>query len=129
MTTRPNRNYSNPPVDSELYFSNGQTVTADAASTSHYDAKAANCFPSCNLVLDLSGIGAGEALTVTVEQDDNASFSSPVTVLNLGTFNATTPTEPIIVPLSNTLITERYVRLYYDVTSGDSIPVNAWLTV
>lgn len=125
----PNANYHNPPVDAALYFSDAQTVTSTGASTNYFDFKAANCFPSqAVLVLQLSGIGSGESIAVKVQSDDNSSFSTPTDVLTIGTYTST-PSGDILIPLSNLQITERYVRLYYTVSSGDSIPVTAFLSL
>ena len=122
----PNPNYHNPPLDANLYYSDPQTVTTSAASENYLDHKAANCFPSCDLVLILSGIGTGEQVTVKLQSDDNSSFSSATDVLTLGTWTST-PSAPLIFPLDNSLVTERYTRLYYTTTSGDSIPITAYL--
>lgn len=125
----PNANYHNPPVDANLYFSNNQSVTADAASTSKYDSKGANCFPkNAVLVIQPVTLGAGEELAISLRQDSDSGMGSPTTILTLTNLTASTTT-PTIIPLSNVTLTERYVDLYYDCTSGDTIPVTAFLSI
>lgn len=123
-----NANYHNPPLDTALYFSNAQTVTSTGASTSYIDFKAANCFPAdATLVLLITGVSSGESIAVKVQSDDNSSFSTPTDVTTIGTYTST-PAGTLLFPLSNLNITERYVRLYYIVSTGDSIPVTAFLS-
>lgn len=123
------QNYLNPPVDARTYFSNPETVTADGGSESYFDAGGVNCFPGqAFLVIEPFTVDSGESITIKVQMDDNSSFSSATDVLTVGVFTST-QTKQTVVPLSNTRITERYTRLYYDVTTSDSIVMTSYLTV
>lgn len=123
--------YLNPPVDANLYLSAAQSVTADAYSTVKYDTKAAGCFPmSAALVIEPFTVGTGESITITARQSANADMSSPDDIQVVGSYTAGNgPTEQVVVPLSNFNITKRYFALYYDVSSGDTIPLTAYLTL
>ena len=118
-------------LNQELLFSDAQAITADAASTNTIDLgqQGTPYGDAAALALDL---GRGEpltllfqvveafntltSLTISVQTDDNTGFSSARTVwshtillANL-TVGRRLPFE--IMPQE---LTERYVRLYYDV--------------
>lgn len=121
-----NNAYINPPVDDRLYLSEAQTVTSDAKSTNTLDFKGAGLFPmQAYLVIEPITLGTGEALSVQVRQSANSNMGSSDT---LQTIAMATTTEQTIIPLSNTQMNKQYFDLYYDVSTGDSIPVTAYLT-
>lgn len=121
-----NNAYINAPVDDRLYLSEAQTVTSDTLSTNTLDFKGAGLFPmQAFLVIEPVTLGTGEALSVQIRQSANSNMSSADT---LQTITFTTTTEQTVIPLSNTYIGKRYFALYYDVSTGDSIPVTAYLT-
>lgn len=121
-----NNAYINAPVDDRLYLSEAQTVTADALSTNTLDFKGAGLFPmQAFLVIEPVTLGTGESLTVKVQKSANSNMSSADDVQSI-VFSSTT--EQTVIPLSNTNIDKRYFALYYDVSTGDSIPVTAYLT-
>jgi hypothetical protein len=119
-------------VDNTLVFSDGQAITADARSTNVVDIGAAGTSPGHAAAVPRD-IGKGYAipivvniteafntltsLTVSLQTDDNAGFSSPKEVasrtyllaeLTLGarlSFPASLPEG----------VDERYLSLYYDV--------------
>jgi hypothetical protein len=120
-------------VDNTLVFSDSQAITADAGSTNVIDIGAAGtAFGAAAPVYRDIGIGSEipilvtvteafntlTSLTVSVQTDDNAGFSSPKEVasktfllaqLTLGA-KLSFPAE---LPEGTD---ERYVRLFYDVT-------------
>lgn len=124
-------------LDMNTLFSDDQAITADAASTNYMDLKAAATPPGAPASLGRK-IGGGndipiliqvtadfascDSLTVSIEVDDNTSFSSARKV-------AATPAVPVaslvagyqfpIVTIPNT-VDERYVRLHYDVGGSNA---------
>ena len=111
-------------IDAQNLFSEDQTVTASAASTNLIDLNAAgdlgageNLYIRCHVVSAL--VGAGAAMTIKVQTDDNASFSSATDGQTIGTFAAVAAAGTILTArIAPGTITERYVRLYYTVAGG-----------
>jgi len=123
--------------DNTLLFSSGQAITASAASTNSIDLGATGT-PVGGSALTRD-IGAGEeieisvlvtevfatltSLTVTIETDDNSSFSSATTRYSSGAIAAATLVAgyqfkvPAHFPLGTN---ERYVRLYYTVAGSNA---------
>lgn len=68
----------------------------------------------------LTDSGSDSTVTVALEQDDNTSFSSATAVQTLCTIAATaaigTKYYAVIAP---GIITERYIRVYYTMVTGD----------
>lgn len=124
-----NKPFINPPVDSRLYLSNAQTVTANGKSTNTYDAKAAYCFPKgAYLVIEPVTLGTGESITITPQQDTASDLSSSPSTVGQAQALTSSTTSQTIIPLSNNQITQRYFGLdFSNVGTGDSIPVTAYL--
>lgn len=115
-------------IDNALMFSNRQSITADGASTNYIDLS------------NLINLGTGEPVAVVVcvdvvtsgtinfivQTDNNTSFSSPTAIAQTGNV---TPSDNsrIVIPIPPGSATERYMRLFYDWTSG-SFSVTAFIT-
>ena len=116
-------------LDAELEFSSAQAVTAAAASTNYYDMGAVcgigvgeEIYIRVGVVTTMDDSGDDSTLAVTLETDDNTSFSSAATVATLVTIPAVTVagTEYYIkVPIGTTVPYERYIRLYYTPANGN----------
>lgn len=124
-------------IDGSIIFSNNQAITGDAVSTNSYDSQAMGT-PVGNagaLVFDLGNsdiqllVQVTEAfntltsLTVTLEMDDNSSFSSPTTIATSGAVPLASLVQgfrfPTFTPEIPEGATERYFQLRYDVTGTD----------
>lgn len=122
-------------LDNTLIFSDGQAITADAGSTNVIDLKATGTpygasaalardigKSSCGIPLNIVVTEAFNnltSLTISLQVDDNAAFSSPKTVavsdaIPLASLVAGfRPSFPDYIPEG---ANEQYMRLYYDVT-------------
>lgn len=134
-------------LDENTLFSEDQAVTASAASTNYMDLGASATPPGAPAALG-NKIGGGNdiplvisvtedfatltSLTVTIEVDDNTSFSSARTVASTGAI----PVAELVAGYITSLtvlphtIDERYMRLYYTVGGSNATAgkVNASLT-
>ena len=64
--------------------------------------------------------GSDSTMTLTVETDDNTSFSSATTVQTIGTFAATSAAgTKLSVALQVSDLYERYIRVKYTVANGN----------
>lgn len=115
-------------LDAQLLFSESQAVTASAASTNIYDASAArnigvgeDMYVLCICTVAMTDGSSDSTVTVTLETDDNAAFSSPaLAVQTVGVFAALSAVGTKFVRrLSTTGLTERYIRGYYTVANGN----------
>lgn len=123
-------------IDSTLLFSDGQAITADAASTSIVDLGATGT-PYGHLGALIRDVGKGQAIplliTVTetfnnltsmqilIQTDDNSSFSSATTVAETPAIPQASLVAGYQVPFPNVIaegVKERYVRIYYDITGA-----------
>lgn len=112
-------------LDSKLKVSDAQAVTASAASTSYIDRGAAgDVGNSCPLYLlitvNIAAAAAGAAtVNFQLQCDDNSSFSSAKTVIQTDAIAKADLIvgKQIVLPLPPGL-DERYLRLYYLVTTG-----------
>lgn len=121
-------------IDSTLLFSDGQAITADAASTNVIDLGAPGT-PAGHLGALVRDVGKGEeipllitvtetfnnltSLQILIQTDDNPSFSSATTVAETPAIALASLVAGYQVPFPNVLaegVKERYVRLYYDIT-------------
>lgn len=114
-------------------FSDGQAVTADAASTNYWDF-GANGTPKGNAGALVGDVGNSEleimvvvteafnnltSLQLSIQMDDNTSFSSATTLALGGAIPLASLVKgykfraPCGIPQG---ATERYIRLYYDIT-------------
>jgi hypothetical protein len=112
-------------IDRQNLFGQDQTVTTSAATTDYIDLGAARDIGNGErpeiLVLctqDVTAAGAA-TVTVTLQTDDNSSFSSPVNLvlsdaISKASLVAGTEVLRVAVPYG----TERYLRLFYTVSTG-----------
>lgn len=112
-------------IDRQNLFGQDQAVTASAASTDYIDLGAARDIGNGErpeiLVLCTQDVTAAGAATVTValQSDDNASFSSPVNlVLSDATPKASLVAGTEVLRVAVPYGTERYLRLFYTVGTG-----------
>lgn len=124
-------------LDEQTLFSDDQAVTATAASTNYMDLKAPSTPPGAPAALS-NNLGGGNdmqllvqvtadfatltSLTVTVETDDNSSFSSAATIASSPAIAAASLVAGYIFPLAHIPMTgmERYVRLKYTVGGSNA---------
>lgn len=140
--------------DLQTQFSSAQAITASAASTNYIDL---NSIKNIGVGQDLNLVaivttaftdsGSDSTVTISVQTDDNSSFSSAATLLTLNTLAAltaagTTRIAKLPQLASGSLTTtsaggyERYMQLYYTVANGNlttgaitaflSLDVQAW---
>lgn len=124
-------------LDENTLFSDDQAITASAASTNYMDLQAGSTPPAAPAAL-VQKIGGGNdiplliqvteafatltSLTVTIQVDDNTSFSSATTVASSHAVPAASLVAGYqfpLVTLPNT-VNERYVRLYYTVGGSNA---------
>lgn len=107
-------------LDKDLQFSSAQAVTSDGtnASTNYIDlgvARNIGTGEDMEIIVQITTVmvGAG-TIVVTVQTDDNTSFSSPTTVQTIGTFPATSAVGTMLsAKLQPSPLWERYIRLFY----------------
>ena len=115
-----------PIMDKSLLFSDRQAITATAASTNLVDLGAARNFKGGEMVPITIAITESfntlTSLTISVETDDNAAFSSATTVMTFPTITLTNlqagdpQPPPYHIPWQ---VAERYLRLKYTVVGTD----------
>lgn len=124
-------------LDENTLFSDDQAITATAASTNYMDLQAGSTPPAAPAAL-VQKIGGGNdipllvqvtadfatltSLTVSIEVDDNTSFSSATTVASTHAVPAASLVAGYQFPLvtiPNT-VNERYVRLKYTVGGSNA---------
>jgi uncharacterized protein YdbL (DUF1318 family) len=113
--------------DAHNQFSSAQAVTATAASTNLIDLGAIrNMGVGENLYLvvvcttAMTDAGSDSTLAVTVETDDNSSFSSATTTQTIGTFAAVSAAgTKLVARIQPDQMNERYVRLKYTPANGN----------
>jgi len=131
-------------MDASLLFSDGQAVTATAASTNVIDLGATGTIFGASSAV-VRDIGAGSrvplvitvtesfnnltSIIVTIETDDNSSFSSATTVWTSPTYTLAQLATgakyllPDVIPVG---VNERYVRLKY--TLAGTTPTTGKIT-
>lgn len=108
-------------IDSYLKLAAEQAVTASAATESYIDLKAAGDAIDAMLLMlkvDTSADSSGDAATVTlaIQTDDNASFSSPTTLATTGALAEAVLTSGTAVFLTMPKVgLQRYLRGYFTV--------------
>ena len=111
-------------IDKQQLFSDEQAITATANSTNVIDLGAADMDAGTPLhilaqVTEAFTAAGAATLTVTLETDDNDSFSSATTLLSTAAIGKATLVAGYQLPISflpeNV---ERYVRLVYTVATG-----------
>jgi hypothetical protein len=119
-------------LDGQLEFSDSQAVTATAVSTNSVDlgpispnlnvaiGTGENLFIRVANTVAMTDSGSDSTVTVTLETDDNAAFSSPTVVQTIGVFPAVSPAGTIrIARLVAGVDYERYIQLRYTVAGGN----------
>ena len=112
-------------IDRQNLFGQDQAVTASAATTDYIDLGAARDIGNGErpeiLVLCTQDVTAAGAATVAVamQTDDNSSFSSPINlVLSDPIPKASLIAGAQVLRVAVPYGTERYLRLFYTVTTG-----------
>lgn len=114
-------------TDSALVFSSSQAVTASAASTDYLDLGAIrdigtgeNLYLVVSCTVAMTDSGSDSTVTVTIETDDNSSFSSATAAQTIGTFAAVSAVgTKLVARLQPFKINERYARVYYTLANGN----------
>ena len=114
-------------LDKELVFSDSQAVTAAAASTNVLDLSAVrnvgvgeNLYLVVACTVAMTDGSSDSTLAVTIETDDNESFTTAVARQTVGTFAALSAIGTrYIVRLQPEVLNERYMRVYYTPASGN----------
>lgn len=106
----------------------GQAITASAASTDLIDLRSARQLAAGReiwievlLTVAMTDAGSDSTVTITVETDDNAAFSSPTTaVQTLAVYAAVSAAGTMRkIPLTIFATLERFVRLQFTVANGN----------
>ena len=115
-------------LDAHNLFSDAQAVTAAAASDNYYNMGLAGrkigvgepLFIVVQCDVAMTDGSSDSTLAVTLQQDDNTSFTSATDVQTIGTFAATSAIGTrIVAPINPGVVTEQYVRLYYTPANGN----------
>lgn len=112
-------------LDRQNKVSDAQALTATAASTDFIDLgierRIGTGEPMCFVVsCDVAMGGTSPTLTIAVQSDDNAGFSSAATVVAHPQLSALPAGARVVIPLAPGALTERFVRLNY--TLGGTSP-------
>ena len=121
-------------MDQDLLFSDAQAVTATAASTNYYDTGplftgntgrdlgVSEMYVSISVDVAMTDSGSDSTIAVSLETDDNTSFSSASTVATLVTIPALTAAGTkyfVRLPIATTVPYERYIQLRYTAANGN----------
>jgi len=121
-------------LDVNLQFSNSQALTVDADSTNYYDATTDRDIgvgePMAVVVYAESAFGGTTpTIAVSIETDDNTSFSSGTVLTTSQAYTPATLTaaaDKIVIPLP--MNNERYIQLNYDMSgTSPTLTVSAYL--
>lgn len=126
-------------IDAFALFSNDQAITADAASTDHYDLQEVRDLgPGCPLWVVITITETFDNLTslaINLRVDDNDSFSSPTIIAGTGSIAAASLVAgarfAIAIPPNGIAVGgEQYMHVYYDVigTNPANGKVHAYLS-
>lgn len=119
-------------MDNTLVFSNGQKITATAASTNKVDQLAAgDAFAALWLVVDVKEAFTNlTSLTIGIETDDVAAFTGAKELAAVKVAKADLTADANVVKMRLPLGCKRYIRLKYTVTgtAPDAGSVKAFLT-
>lgn len=113
--------------DLQNQFSSAQAITASAASTNIIDLGSPRnigvgeeLYVVFEVVTAFTDTGSDSTVTVTLQTDDNAGFSSPATAQTIGTFAASTAAgKRLVARLQVDTINERYLQAFYTVLNGN----------
>lgn len=114
-------------LDQNLFFDENAEQLTTSGSTNVVDLKdVRNVAAGQPIYLEslvrtaLTDSGSDSTMTLTVETDDNASFSSATELQTIGTFAAVSAAgTKLSVALAITDSYERYIRVKYTVAGGD----------
>jgi len=113
-------------IDAQLELSSAQAVTAAAASTNIVDLGAVRDIGTGEelylvgvVTTTMDDTGDNSTLAVTLETDDNASFSSATSLQTLFTFPAVSAAGTIRYARIQPAAFERYIRGYYTPANGN----------
>lgn len=122
-------------MDGDLLFSDAQAVTATAASSNYYDTGplftgntgrnigvSGELYFSISVDVAMTDSGSDSTVAVSLETDDNTSFSSVATVATLVTIPAVTAAGTkyfVKVPIATTVPYERYLQIKYTLANGN----------
>lgn len=132
-------------MDADLLFSDAQAVTATAASTNYIDTGplgyvgatsstnpplntgrnlgiSSELYISISVDVAMTDSGSDSTITVSLETDDNSSFSSIATVATLVVIPALTAAGTkyfVKMPIATTVPYERYLQIKYTTTNGN----------
>lgn len=114
-------------LDQQLLFDDNAEHLTNEGSTNLVDLGAARNIGVGEslyfvIVVDtaLTDASSNSTMTITLETDDNSSFSSATTAQTIGTFEALAAAGTrLVAKLQPDAINERYLRVKYTVANGD----------
>lgn len=117
-------------LDAQNSFSDAQAVTATAASTNYIDlapltGTARNIgvgddlYIHINIDVALTDSGSDSTVAITLETDDNTSFSSATTLATVASVAATAAAGTSYIYKIASAAFERYIQLRYTVSGGN----------
>lgn len=113
-------------VDALLAFDDADAHLTTEASTDFVDLQAVRNLGDGEaiyfyILVDtaFTDSGSDSTMAITLETDDNTSFSSATTAQTIGTFSALAAAGTVLKARLNDQITERYLRVKYTVANGD----------
>jgi len=124
-------------VDRDLLVSDEQALTVDAPSDYSIDLGAAKAIwrgrQAYMVIIIDTGIATMTYCNFKVVTDTVATLASPTTQIETGDIAAASLTanrSPIIIPLASAIGTEeRYLGLYYDITTTGTMTVTAFVAL
>jgi hypothetical protein len=121
-------------VDAQNLYSDAQALTVTAVSTNiidHGQDRNLGIGTPLDVVvtIDVAAAGGG-TLTITLQTDDNAAFSSAATVATTAAIAAATLVAgyQLIIPVPPDTLMERFSRLNYTLATMTGITVTSFLT-
>tara|TARA_B100000959_G_C14907607_1_gene593697 strand:+ start:719 stop:1144 length:426 start_codon:yes stop_codon:yes gene_type:complete len=114
-------------LDNELTFDEATAHLTTEASTNLIDLNSVGnigagtpVYVTARVTAAMTDTGSDSTQTLTVETDDNTSFSSPTTIQTLGTFAATAAVgTKLSMALALSDSYKRYIRIKYTVAGGN----------
>lgn len=114
-------------IDKFLLFDNAAAHLTTEASTDYLDlginrniGVGENLYFVAVVTTAFTDAGSDSTMTLTLEVDDNTSFSSPTTAMTIGTFAALSAIgSRLVARLQPDTIVERYMRVKYTVAGGN----------
>ena len=114
-------------LDKNLFFDDNAEQLTTGASTNYLDLEIGrNIGAGTPLYIEslvrtaMTDASSDSTMTLTLETDDNTSFSSPTELQTIGTFSATSAVgTKLSVGLVISDSVQRYIRVKYTVANGD----------